>query len=93
MMNNTKALPGKSVEFPARKQRMVDDATSLETLSYAVFELDNPDTMKLFNEATEALDRIENLLEDVGLDPDRNYSVLDVQLIRAAIEQVLGGKL
>lgn len=91
-MNKINTSPGKWGKFPTRKPQMADDS-SIETLRYAVGELDyDLKTRKMFFEATEALDRIENLLEDIGLDPDRNYSVLDVQLIRAAIEQVLGGK-
>lgn len=40
----------------------------------------------------DALTRTEALLSDIGLSPDRKYTVADIVRLQTAIEQALGGE-
>lgn len=74
---------------PARRKRMMDDS-SIETLRNGISHLDYLGARSgTIRESTEALDRVETLLTDIQLDPDRNYSLLDIERLKIAVQRAL----
>lgn len=74
---------------PARRKRMMDDS-SIENLRGCISNADYLGARSgTIRESTEALDRIETLLTDIQLDPDRNYSLLDIERLKIAIQWAL----
>lgn len=51
---------------------------------------DSPDD--IYYDAIDAAHIIFDLFDDIGLSPDRNYSVAEISGIRNAVERVLGGE-
>lgn len=43
--------------------------------------------------AQDTLNHVSGLLDDIGVNPDRKYTVAEVDAMAAAIEQALGGAL
>lgn len=62
----------------------------LDTIAHGL-GYEGDDAYTVYCDAVESLGNLSSLLEDIGINPDRNYSVVQVLAIRDAIEQALGG--
>ncbi len=79
---------------PARKETTLPVVEGFETFEDTIITLDEWEfslNSKERHAAVDVLERVNALLTDIGLSPDRKYSVDEVSRLQTAIAWALGG--